>query len=192
MTCIIGYEYNGTTIVAGDSAGLSDWVITQRHTKVFRLNEMIVGYTSSFRMGQLIQHCFDYPPIPTTGADERYFVRDFVPALRKLFEDGGFGKKGGENGDEGGSFMIGVQGKLFAIESDYQVTSTPTGLLSIGVGRNFALGAMTALRPFVLSGELSPQAAVTRAMEATAKNCMGVALPMTMLESHAITNPTGN
>lgn len=184
MTCIIGYEYNGTTTIAGDSAAISSWMITQHHPKVFQLGEMVIGYAGSFRMGQLIQHCFEYPPLPTTGADERYFVREFVPALRKLFEDGGYGKKGGDSGDEGGTFMIGVQGKLFAIESDYQLVSTPTGILAIGVGREFAVGAMTALHSFVQNGKLSPQSAVERAMFATAQNCIGVSLPMTMLESH--------
>jgi hypothetical protein len=58
---------------------------------------------------------------------------EFVDAVRKVLKDGGFAKKDSEQ-EEGGVFLIGVSGRLFRLESDYQVGWTTDGYDACGFG----------------------------------------------------------
>lgn len=56
MTCIIGLIKNKKVYIGGDSAGVDGLNITiRKDSKVFKINKFIIGYTSSFRMGQLLR-----------------------------------------------------------------------------------------------------------------------------------------
>jgi ATP-dependent protease HslVU (ClpYQ) peptidase subunit len=62
MTCIVGMVENGKVYIGGDSAGVSgfDYHIREDQ-KVFQNGDMIFGFTSSFRMGQLLQYSLKIP-----------------------------------------------------------------------------------------------------------------------------------
>jgi len=55
------------------------------------------------------------------------------------------------------------------------------GVHALGVGRELALGAIHALRPYVVSGTITPVEAIEQAMQVVVDNCMGVRLPMNLL-----------
>ena len=55
MTCIVGLIDGRRVWMGGDSAGVSGLDITVRaDAKVFRNGDFLIGFTSSFRMGQLL------------------------------------------------------------------------------------------------------------------------------------------
>ncbi len=142
MTCIIGLQEDGIAYIGADSASSNEWE-TRRTAirKVFKCGEYIIGYTTSFRMGQILQHNINYPVCdePT----EEFMVKEFVEIVRKGLKDFGYSKIE-SNEETGGQFIVGVKGKIFEIGSDYQVGHTLDGLTAVGCGWMFALGAMKA------------------------------------------------
>ena len=65
MTCIVGLIDGNRVWMGGDSAGVSGLDITVRSDpKVFRNGDFLIGFTSSFRMGQLLAFRLRPPPRP--------------------------------------------------------------------------------------------------------------------------------
>lgn len=90
MTCIVGYVEKDNVWIGGDSAGanVSTYEIcTRADEKVFKKNGMIFGFTSSFRMGQIIRYCFTPPEQSSKKSDFGYLCSDFIDALIKCFKD---------------------------------------------------------------------------------------------------------
>jgi ATP-dependent protease HslVU (ClpYQ) peptidase subunit len=138
--------------------------------KVFRRGRFLIGYTTSFRMGQLLEHYLVVPPQHSDESDSHYMVTKFVEAVRKLLKEKGFTKIEA-NSEKGGQFLVGYNGTLYSIQSDFQVGQTSEGLDAVGSGAEFALGAMKAL------SKLSPSRRVKRALEISAHFNMGVCGP---------------
>ena len=176
MTCIVGIMDKGKVIIGGDSAGVSGYDLTVRaDEKVFVNGEFIFGFTSSFRMGQLLRYRFK-PPFhrPDVSIDE-YMATDFVDSIRKCLKDGGFAKV--ENGEEsGGTFLVGYRGQLFRIDSDYQVGKPLNGFDAVGCGELIARGALYATidRP--------PNERLRIALEAAEEFSAGVRRPFVIKE----------
>lgn len=147
MTCIVGIEdkKSGKVYIGCDSAGVAGWDLTLRaDEKVFRNGEFLIGYTSSFRMGQLLRYELAIPKHPASADSMEYMVRNVVPAIRECFKKGGYQKT--ENAVEsGGTFLIGYQGELFAVESDYQIAKPSNSVHAVGCGAIAAIGAMLAM-----------------------------------------------
>ncbi|RKH05085.1 hypothetical protein [Corallococcus carmarthensis] len=147
MTCIAGVVHQGRVYVGGDSAGSNSWqLVVRKDAKVFRNGPYVLGFTTSFRMGQVLRHAFRPPPPPRrTSALERFMVVDFVDALRATLKDAGFAHQ--ENGQErGGHFLVGVCGRLFTVEDDYQVGESRDSFAAVGCGADVARGALFATK----------------------------------------------
>lgn len=146
MTCIVGVVERDDVFIGGDSAGAAGhYAITTRAPKVFRNGPFVMGYTSSFRMGQLLQYAFVPPDHEFEMTTMEYMVTSFIPELRTCLSDGGFAKKD-NNVETGGTFLVGYKGRLFEIESDFQVQETLCGYSACGCGREVALGSLHATR----------------------------------------------
>ena len=64
MTAIVGLVDSGIVYIGGDSAGASGWSLTVRaDAKVFFNAGYLFGFTTSYRMGQLIRYALQ-PPEP--------------------------------------------------------------------------------------------------------------------------------
>jgi len=143
VTCIVGLVDDGDVYIGGDSAGVSNsWLSLHANRKVFTNGPYVVGFTSSFRMGQLLRYALKPPPPPERGLD-RFMVTTFVDAVRRCLKDGGLAKKENEV-ETGGAFLVGVSGRLFAVYGDYQVTEEVGSYDAVGSGASIALGAMYA------------------------------------------------
>lgn len=144
MTCIVGLIDKGSVHIGGDSAGASGQSVTVRaDRKVFRKQDFIFGFTSSFRMGQLLAHSFDPPERHAKTDVYAFMVTEFVNALRRCLQDGGFAQKHNEV-ESGGTFLVGYHGRLFKIHTDYQVGEAADGFDACGCGQQIALGALFA------------------------------------------------
>jgi ATP-dependent protease HslVU (ClpYQ) peptidase subunit len=146
MTCIVGYVDNGSVFIGGDSAGSNGYGIrTYVHPKVFLNGEFIMGYTSSFRMGQLLEHSLDVPKYIPDLHDSiyKFMCTTFIDNVRQCLIDGGYATVT-SNEEQGGVFLIGFKGHLFRIESDYQVAECSEAYDAVGSGQFYALGALYA------------------------------------------------
>ena len=147
MTCIVGLvENDGRVVMGGDSAGCSGWELTVRaDTKVFENGPFLFGFTNSFRMGQLLRYAFHPPDRSDDVAPYRFMVTTFVDAVRACLSMGGFARKENE-AESGGTFLVGYQGALYCIQSDYQVAQAADEFAAVGCGAQIALGALYANR----------------------------------------------
>ena len=149
MTCIVGLIDNNKVYIGGDSCGADSNGdrSTRKDTKVFKVGEFTVGYTSSFRMGQLLRFKFKLPKPPRDNKKlYEYMVVKFVEELRKTFKKGGYGNINKEGRDEGGTFLVGIRYRLFTIFDDYQVAEKTDGFDSVGCGYPYALGSLESTR----------------------------------------------
>lgn len=146
MTCIVGLVQNDVVYVGGDSAGSDGTNLTERaDLKVFRNGDFVMGFTSSFRMGQLLAFNFD-PPKRDAGTDVMaYMVTYFIDAARKCMKDGGY-MRIVDSAERGGTFLVGYQGKLFRIQEDFQVSEAALGFDACGSGQEIALGSLWSTR----------------------------------------------
>ena len=143
MTCIAGLVHDGAVHLAGDSAGCSSWTLTVRSDpKVFANGSYVMGFTTSFRMGQLLRYAFT-PPEPEIADLHRFMCTSFTDALRQCLKDGGWAKKDKDR-EEGGTFLVGTHGRLFFFNSDYQVGEPADPYAAVGCGADIALGALHA------------------------------------------------
>ena len=192
MTAIVALTDGKRLCIAGDSAGVAvgGEIHIRKTAKVFVRDGYAIGYTTSFRMGQLLKYEVILPPQPTDTVDlEEFMVRTFVPAVRSTFTEHGFAKsltKGKraeamhyeEHGQQtGGRFIVGFQGTLFVIEEDFHVGRPQTSYVAIGSGAAVAHGALYALRD-----QHSLRECAERALEAAAFHTSGVRPPFTVLE----------
>ncbi|MDL2409790.1 hypothetical protein PY650_30060 [Rhizobium calliandrae] len=110
---------------------------------MFRKQDFLFGFTSSFRMGQLLAHSFKPPKRHPETDVYAFMVTEFVNALRQCLKDGGYARR--QNDAElGGTFLVGYAGRLFRIDDDYQVGEAIDGFDACGCGQQIALGALFA------------------------------------------------
>lgn len=144
MTCIVGVVDNKRVYIGGDSAGSDGYgLVVRADEKVFRNGPFLFGFTSSFRMGQLLRYAFNPPKHDSDMGDYQYLVTDFINAVRQCLKDGGYATKTSE-AENGGTFLVGYRGHLYKVENDYQVGQAVDGYDACGCGYQIALGAMYA------------------------------------------------
>lgn len=173
MTCIVGLVDKGDVYIGGDSAGVAGLSLSIRaDEKVFGNGPFIMGFTSSFRMGQLLRYKFS-PPAQTVHQDDmEYMVTSFIDACRTCFSQNGFGDK---DATRGGSFLVGYKGTLYTIEGDYQVGKLHAPFDAVGCGSDLALGALYA------SEGHPPEKRINLALGAASTFSAGVAPPFVIL-----------
>jgi len=174
MTCVVGLVHNKKVYIGVDSAAVQGW--TRRQTslcKAFRRGPFLIGYTTSFRMGQLLEHHLDVPKQQPKQTDMHYLVTQLIEQARTLLKEKGFAKIEANN-ESGGQFLLGYRGRLYSVDSDFQVGEMTEGFDAIGSGGEFALGAMKALE------KLPPTRRIRRALEVAAHFNMGVCAPFTI------------
>ena len=177
MTAIAGIVEDGKVWIGGDSAGVGGLSMSTRtDPKVFINEEFVFGYTSSFRMGQLLEHEFT-PPTPFEKEHGMsYMVKRFVPAVKATLKAGGY--QTNENGrDQGGTFLVGYRGELYEIECDYQVARVRQAYHACGCGQDLVLGSLHSTNEF----ELTPEMRITMALDAAVEFSAAVRGPFSIL-----------
>jgi ATP-dependent protease HslVU (ClpYQ) peptidase subunit len=171
MTCVIGLVHGSRIYIGVDSSSVQGWTRrTSNLRKVFRKGPLLIGYTTSFRMGQLLEHQLQVPAQRPEQSDEAYMVTTFVEHVRTLLKERGFSKIE-SNAETGGQFLVGYRGRLHSIQTDFQVGEMSEGLDAIGSGAEYALGAMAAMP------RLPPHKRIQRALQIAAHFNMGVCPP---------------
>jgi ATP-dependent protease HslVU (ClpYQ) peptidase subunit len=173
MTCVVGLISEDRVYIGADSASVDVSDLVTRPTnvpKVFKRGKFLIGYTTSFRMGQLLEHWLDVPSRPDGQKGQVYMVKEFVERVRELFKDKGFATVKNSN-EKGGTFLVGYNGCLYTIHGDFQVAELSDGFDAVGCGSEFALGAMAALT------DLKPAQRIKKSLEIAAYFSAGVCPP---------------
>jgi len=192
MTCIVGFIEKDKVIIGGDSAGVGGLSIhIRRDPKVFKTGPFIMGFTSSFRMGQLLMSSMFKPPHQKkTQSDYDFMVTTFIEAIKDCFDEGGYSQKYKDGDDKGGTFLVGYKGELYMIESDYQVALNHDKFMAVGCGEELAEGAMFALTNSDVTYPNDPKGIMTTALEAAAHFSGGVEAPFNFVEMTKKTSTT--
>lgn len=175
MTCIVGLIQGDDIWMGGDSAGVDVRrleIRSRKDTKVFEVDgKFLIGYTSSFRMGQLMRFGFSPPSQEGKAADYEYMCTVFIDAIRKRLKDGGYAKvKDGR--EEGGQFLVGYRGRLYTIHEDFQVGETSDEFDAVGCGADYALGSL-----YSRKNPLDPKWSILEALKAAEYFSAGVRRP---------------
>jgi ATP-dependent protease HslVU (ClpYQ) peptidase subunit len=202
MTCIVGMadESAGAVMLGADSAGSDGWTIDAYTTpKLVGLrlpdgtlpkgrHDIVIGYTGSYRMGQLLAHRLTLPERgrPASMTPERYLVARFIPAIRKLFKDEGYAKV--ENAvEQGGNFLVGLEGHLFEVQGDFSVLESTQGVMAVGSGEHIARGALYTVTRHMTG--VRPVRALRIALEAAEATVTTVAGPRSYIASGNVPKP---
>ncbi|CAD6563245.1 hypothetical protein ACFQ3P_42650 [Paraburkholderia sabiae] len=173
MTCIVALTDGKKVYMGADSAAAGGSYMTVRaDPKIYRVGPFLIGFTSSFRMGQLLGHSLTVAPRPE-GTDVFVFMcTTFVEAVRECFTRGGYARKDGER-ESAGTFLVGHEGRIFRIDGDYQVGENAVNFNACGSGEQAALGSLhtTAGMP------MRPEIKLERALAAAAEFSVGVRGP---------------
>lgn len=178
MTCIVALREQDVIYMGADSAGVSSWSLAQRvDPKIYRVGQMLIGFTSSFRMGQLLGYSLSLPEHQPDMPVERYMATVFVDAVRACLKNGGWAEN--EKGQEkGGQFLAAYRGRIFEVWSDYQVAERSEPYAAAGCGVDLALGSLYTSAHL----QSDPRARVTLALEAAEAFSAGVRGPFRIEE----------
>jgi hypothetical protein len=178
MTCIVGIETPRGVVLGADSLGADpeSWSASEHaEPKVFRVGPYVIGFTTSFRMGDILRYHVTLPKPPAQAPLHRHLVTKVVPVLRAAFRRHGF-LASKEGADVGGDFLIGVRGRLFHVFADHQVGRAAHGYDAAGCGAQSALGALS-----VCADVKRPRESLRRALVAAERHNMGVRGPWKFL-----------
>jgi ATP-dependent protease HslVU (ClpYQ) peptidase subunit len=185
MTAIAAIKESGAVIMGGDAAGVAGWRLTvRRDPKVFRCGPFLIGYTSSFRMAQLIRfglhdclQVYDLQP-PATGDTLAFMCEEFIPHVRWLLKQGGFASIS-NNEESAGTFLVAWLNHLFMVEGDFQVAELADPFAACGCGCDVALGALHVLSGMPIESDVK----IHKALLAAERFSAGVRGPFTILST---------
>ena len=188
MTCIVGLIDDGEVYMGSDSAGVQGWDLRLRSdNKVFQIKDMLIGFTTSFRMGQILRFALplNLAPYPYSGYSqdevERYMYLDFLENVRELFKIKGYSKI--ENNNEaGGEFLVGFQGQLWSVYEDFQIAQFDIPFQAIGCGASFAMGALSVIWEEGKCWPIEPKQMIQMALCTAEKFSAGVRGPFNVLK----------
>lgn len=164
MTCIVGLKHKGKVYMGADSLSSTGGGCKHisKYKKVFKKGEMVIGFTSSWRMGQLLQYTLKVPYHKPGKAIHTYMVTDFVKSVKECFREGGY---------DSGVFLVGYRSQLFKIYGDFQVDISADDYSACGCGDDWAAGSLYSTK------NLDPRKRIKTALEAASHNSTGVAPP---------------
>lgn len=167
MTCIAAIiDQKGVGHIACDSVGSNyhtKGVYTNR--KIFTVSDMLIGFTGSYRMGQILEHQLALPAATVGQEFESWLYVDFVEEVRKVLKNNGYLHV--ENNEEvGGTFLIVVAGRIFTVQEDLSLLESLDSFEACGSGEDYARATMNAA---INHGITKPRRILTEAIEAATK-----------------------
>lgn len=183
MTCIAGVIDKGRVFIGGDSAGIdtgNNYALqTRQDPKVFKKGAFVIGFTTCFRMGQVVRYVFDPPEPPLSDFGLfGYMVRSFVPALRASLSETGAMDKDCSGQESGPDMLVGIRGKLFGVQENFQISESIHSIDAVGCGAQFAIGSLWATR-----FHHDPEHRVFEALKTSETFCAGVRGPFIVLNT---------
>lgn len=153
MTCIVGYiDKNKNLWMGADSLGTtSSTHIERKDVKLFENKDFLIGFSTSFRMGQILRFKWN-PPVQMKESDYEFMCTKVVDSIRDCLRINGYTQIT-NNRESIGQFLIGYKNRLYKIDTDFQVAEHIDNFISCGSGEDFALGAFNILKNMDLSAK---------------------------------------
>lgn len=143
MTIIVAVKDKNDTIIGADTQASSGWdKINRRDSKVFITHGVGYGFTTSYRMGQILRFHSEFIDL-SEGDPFELTVSKLVPMWRGILSTNGYTKVD-NNRESGGTFIVSFRGRIFTIEGDFQVGEPRSDFAAVGCGSAYALGALYA------------------------------------------------
>ena len=177
MTTIVGVQNADGCVIASDSR-VAEGGKVYTHPEMVKAVERgnyIIGGAGDYRALQVVLHGWQ-PPLVSAKAKQNLYefvINKVAPSLKSTLTEAGIEfNKSSDNDDDKFelSLLIGINGTLFEIDSDFAVAMNDTGLYAIGSGGDYALGALHA------------GASVLDSMRIAAVNNNGTSAPFHILE----------
>lgn len=184
MTCIVGIEKNGVVWLGGDAAATSpdmgQTIIGE--PKVFANGSLLIGVCGSPKVMDALKHTDWEPYLSSSDSSDgrTVLVNEFAPAFTRKLKELGCLSKFKEDDSDGfyGALLLGYKGKLYNMQSNFQLITTAYGFNSVGSGSDIALGSLHA------TGRMkNPKQRILKALEAAAINNAAVRPPFTIISS---------
>ena len=178
MTIVVGIVDDEDKVWVGADSLTSkgDYGFRQSRPKVFKKGEFVFGGTGSVSEIQHMVYATALPPVKEDQDHYDYLINDLFPEFRLKLRAGGRLEK--RDGEElvGTEMMIGWRGKLFIMGRDFAVIEPYRGYEAIGIGQEYALGAMNILE----KTDYSPREKIKLAMDAACAHSKGCSPPYTI------------
>lgn len=179
MTCVVALRHESKVFMGCDSAGVGGYSRSNRlDPKIYRVGEMLIGFTTSFRMGQLLGYSLSLPRHHADVPVENWMATAFIDAVRTCLKTGGWAELD-KNQERGGQFLVAYRGRIFEVQSDYQVAENAESYNAVGCGFDLALGSLYTSA----SSAYSPRERVELALRAAATFSAGVHPPFKIEEA---------
>ncbi len=136
MSCVVGLLKDGKLYMGSDGRASTDAgekrpIIA---TKLFWNGNFLIGFAGSVRTGQLLKP--EYFEIPDD-------IHELADAIRgHLGDKGSLATSDDQLSIQNCNFLIGFDGKLYEILTDFQINEASGDSLSIGSGSPFAMGSL--------------------------------------------------
>ena len=151
----------GAIWIGGDSAGVRSLELEiRKDPKVFKKGKFIFGFTTSFRMGNILHYKFKIPEHPKGISVDRYMNTVFIDAVKECFIENDYGSK-----DHGGEFIVGYKERLFIIGGDFQVGMPLKRYTATGCGHDICKGSLHATEALDLGADVRIKMALKAAEE---------------------------
>lgn len=174
MTCIVGIANNGKVYIGADSLGSNGFTKEVRaEHKVFENGDFLIGCSGSIRMMNILQWRFIPPEYKKNDNLHRFMCVEFIDSMQKCFVENGYCKKD-EVWEFDSELLVGISGKLFKIESDFQVAELE--YTATGGGEYHALGSL------YNSKLKSPKKDIIKALECAENFVVSVQRPFIVME----------
>jgi ATP-dependent protease HslVU (ClpYQ) peptidase subunit len=146
MTCIVAVETDKGVWIGADRLGSNGHIGSPvTFPKIFSNGSLTIGYTSSFRMGQLLQYALKVPNLPVNANLDKWVATDLVKAIREAFKDNEWNES--KDGVAiGGAFLVVVKNRVYEIQSDFSFLRSISGEYAVGSGQDYALGSLRSTR----------------------------------------------
>jgi hypothetical protein len=169
----VATAHEGRVYMGADSAGVGGLDMrVRRDAKVFVREGYLIGCTTSFRMLQLLRFSLAVPKRHPSVDLYEFMCTTFIDAVRNTLKAGGFATREKE-AEQGGTFLVGIDGRVFSVYCDYQVAENDDGYAACGCGESYALGVLHA----TASGGMRPEPRLRMALEAAEHFSAGVRAP---------------
>lgn len=178
MTCIVGIEGKNTVWLGGDSAATagdgSQTLIADK--KVFVNGDIAFGICGSPKIIDPLMYTKFAKQ--KRGEDNREYVATvLVPMIKHAFKEAGCTVEHPEAGEVfHGEILFGVGGKLYRMQSNFQLITDSQGYASVGSGSDIALGSLHATKK-----DSNARRRILTALEASALGNAGVRPPFAIV-----------
>lgn len=186
MTTIVGYRTENKVYMGADSLASEDsngFKELRKDPKVFINGEYLIGFSGSYRTGQILMHSIKYPTPPKSDKTlYKFMVTTFIDVIVDSFEDKGAIKDKSTDRilETECAFLVGIRNRLFCVDIDFQVAEPYHNYTAIGSGREFAIGAIGILDNY---SDSTPEDKILEALKITEKNNSQTSGPFIVLNT---------